>query len=174
MDLGERLRESWRTLRAHGLRSFLTLLGIIIGVSTLVGVMAVIAGLNAYVREKVFALAPDVFVVTKFGIIRSHDEFLEAVKRRNFDWRDYQRLAPLLRQAESVGAAVTATQVVKFRDHRLADVVVRGTTANYGRMLGLDVAAGRYFIEGEAHAALAVAVIGADVKDELFPQLDPL
>jgi putative ABC transport system permease protein len=174
MDLGELLRESWRTLRAHALRSFLTLLGIIIGVSTLVGVMAVIAGLNAYVREKVFALAPDVFVVTKFGIIRSHEEFLEAVKRRNFDWRDYQRLAPLLRQAESVGAGVTGTQVVKHRDHRLADVVVRGTTANYGRMLGLDVAAGRYFIEGEAHAALAVAVIGADVKDELFPQLDPL
>jgi putative ABC transport system permease protein len=174
MDLGELFRESWRTLRAHALRSFLTLLGIIIGVATLVGVMAVIAGLNAYVREKVFALAPDVFVVTKFGILRSHEEFLEAVKRRNFDWRDYQRLAPMLHRAEAVGASVTATQFVKFRDRRLPDVVVRGTTSNYGRMLGLDLVAGRYFVEGEARTAQAVAVVGADVKDELFPQLDPL
>jgi putative ABC transport system permease protein len=174
VDLAELLRESWRTMRAHALRSFLTLLGIIIGVATLVGVMAVIAGLNAYVRDKVFALAPDVFVVTKFGIIRSHDEFLEAVKRKNFDWRDYQRLAPLLRHAESVGASVNSALVVKFRDHRLADVAVRGTTANYGRMLGLDLASGRFFIDPEAHTAQAVVVIGADVKDELFPQLDPL
>ena len=51
-----------------------------------------ISGLNAYVRERVIQLAPDVFVVTKFGIIRSRDEFLDALKRPDIDWNDYERL----------------------------------------------------------------------------------
>jgi putative ABC transport system permease protein len=174
MTLPELFRECLRAIRTHRLRSFLTLLGIIIGIATLVGVVAVISGLNAFVKDKVFALAPDVFVVTKFGIIRSRDEMIEALKRRNFDWRDYQRIAALLRRAEQVGASATSVSVVKFRDRRLPDVNLHGATANYGRMLGLDLAAGRFFVEGEARAAQAVAVIGWDIKDELFPQLDPL
>src|SRR5437870_1261549 len=93
MDLIELFREATRAVRANTLRSVLTLLGIIIGVSTLVGVGSVIVGLNTFVREKVFQLAPDVFVVTKFGIIRSREEFLEAVKRKNIDWNDYETVA---------------------------------------------------------------------------------
>jgi putative ABC transport system permease protein len=174
IELGELARESGRAIRAHKLRSFLTLLGIIIGVATLVGVISVITGLNSYVREKVIALAPDVFVVTKFGIIRSREEFLEARKRRDIDWNDYERLAGLLRRAERVAADATTTQAVKFRDHRLADVQVHGTTANYGGMVGLDVESGRYFVEGEDRAAEALVIIGWDVKDELFPHLDPV
>src|SRR6185369_815679 len=72
-------REAVQALRAHRLRSFLTLLGIIIGVATLVGVVSVITGLNGWVQEKVIVLSPDVFVVTKFGVIRSREEFLDAL-----------------------------------------------------------------------------------------------
>jgi putative ABC transport system permease protein len=174
MDLGELLREVLRTVRANALRSFLTLLGVIIGVATLVSVVAVISGLNAYVREKVFALTPDVFVINKFGIVRSRDEFVAAMKRRNFDLREYQRIAPLLRRARQVGAELGGTMVVKYGAQRLADVAVHGTTANYGEMENLDLAAGRYFLDSEAAAGAAVAVAGWDIKEELFPQLDPL
>jgi putative ABC transport system permease protein len=174
IDLGELARESALAVRAHKLRSFLTLLGIIIGVATLVGVVSVITGLNAFVREKVITLGPDVFVITKFGIIRSREEFLEARKRRDIDWNDYERLSALLRRATQVAADVTTNQAVKYRDHRLADVQIHGTTANYARMSGVDVELGRYFVEGEDHAAQALAVIGADVKDEIFPHLDPV
>ena len=85
MDLAELLRESLRAIRTHALRSFLTLLGIVIGVATLVGVISVISGLNLFVRDKLFGLAPDVFVVSKFGIIRSREELLddEAYRERN-------------------------------------------------------------------------------------------
>jgi len=81
MDLTELLREALRAIRTHALRSFLTLLGIVIGVATLVGVIAVISGLNVFVRDKLFRLAPDVFIVTKFGVIRNRDELREALKR---------------------------------------------------------------------------------------------
>src|SRR5271169_5321641 len=104
MELGELLREVLRTVRSNALRSFLTLLGVIIGVATLVAVVAVISGLNAYVRDQVFALAPDVFEVSKIGIVRSREEFVAASKRPNFDRRDYQRIAPLLGRARQVGA----------------------------------------------------------------------
>ena len=174
MPLVELSREAFRAIRAHALRSVLTLLGIIIGVATLVGVVSVITGLNAYVRERVITLAPDVFVVTKFGIIRSREEFLDALKRRDIDWHDYESLVGLLQQADRVAAEAVSNTAVKFRDHRLADIQIHGTTAGYGGMVGLDMASGRYFVEGEDETAQALAVVGWDIKEELFPQLDPV
>jgi putative ABC transport system permease protein len=167
-------REAVQALRAHRLRSFLTLLGIIIGVATLVGVVSVISGLNGWVQEKVIVLSPDVYVVTKFGIIRSREEFLDALKRPDIRYEDYRLVSRVLRKAVQVAADVTTTAAVKARDRRLPDVQVHGTTANYGALLNIDLAGGRYFAEGEDAAALAVAVIGWDIKEELFPQQDPV
>ena len=174
MILEELLSEALRAIRAHRLRSFLTLLGIIIGVATLVGVVSVIAGLNAFVQEKVIQLAPDVYVVTKFGIIRSREEFLDALKRRDFEWGDYLVASRSLQKAEAVAAQIASTSAVKHRDRRLADVRVEGTTANFGPMLSLDIVAGRYFTPMEDGSAQAVAIVGADVKDELFRDQDPI
>jgi len=167
-------REAVQALRANRLRSFLTLLGIIIGVATLVGVVSVISGLNGWVQEKVITLSPDVYVVTKFGIIRSREEFLDALKRPDIRYEDFRLVSGVLRKAVQVAADVSTTVAVKARDRRLPDVQVHGTTANYGAMLNVDLAGGRYFAEGEDAAALAVAVIGWDVKEELFPQQDPV
>jgi putative ABC transport system permease protein len=174
VSLGELTSEALRAIRAHTLRSFLTLLGIIIGVATLVGVVSVITGLNVFVREKVIQLAPDVYVVQKFGIIRSREEFLDALKRKDVDWNDYERLLDSLTLADAVAAEADVNSAVKYRDRRLGDIQVSGTTANFGSLVRLDIAAGRFFTPAEDEAALAVTVIGADVKDELFGQLDPL
>ena len=174
MSSSELLREALRALRANALRSGLTLLGIIIGVGTLVGVISVIAGLDGFVKDKVIQLAPDVYVVQRFGIIRSREEFLDALKRRNLDWNDYEIAARSLRQAEGVAAEAVTNSAVKRGDRRLPDVQVQGTTANFGPMLRLDIVAGRFFAPAEDQGAVHVAIIGADVKDELFPQLDPL
>lgn len=174
MDLGELFRESLRAIRKNALRSFLTLLGIVIGVSTLVGVVSVISGLNLFVRDKLFGLAPDVFVVSKFGIIRSREEFIDAMKRPDVDWDDYLRLRTELRKAEAVGAVIQGRGTVKFGDRRLTNVEVSGATANYAELMNLDLVAGRFFLDSEARVAQHVAVIGWDVKDELYPQLDPV
>ena len=174
MDAAELFREALRAIRTHALRSFLTLLGIVIGVATLVGVISVISGLNVFVRDKLFGLAPDVFVVTKFGIITSREEFLDALKRPDIEWDDFERLRTELRKAEQVGAQLGGTGAVKFRDHRFSGVRLNGTTANYADLMNLDLAAGRFFLDSEARVAKAVAVIGWDVKDELYPHLDPI
>jgi putative ABC transport system permease protein len=174
MDTAELFREALRAIRTHALRSFLTLLGIVIGVATLVGVISVISGLNVFVRDKLFGLAPDVFQVTKFGLITSHEEFLEALKRPDIDWDDFERLRTLLQKARQVGAAVSGRVTAKARDRRLPNAVVNATTANYAGLMNLDIAAGRFFLDHEARSAQPVAVIGSDVKAELFPHLDPI
>ena len=150
------------------------MLGIIIGVSTVVAVASVISGLNAFVQEKVIRLSPDVFVVTKFGVITSQEEFLAAVKRPDLTVRDYQKLASTLTRAEAIAADVGTQSAVKYADKRLADIRVHGCTANYADLAGIDVETGRWFAETDDQASQAVVVIGWDVKTELFPQLDPL
>lgn len=174
MPLAELLREAIRAMRAHALRSFLTLLGVIIGVATVVGVVAVISGLNGFVRERVIQLGPDMYVITKFGITRSREEFLAALKRRNIDWNDYLLLLRTLRLADEIVAEAVGQNAVKFGGRRLADVRVSGTTANYGGAVRLQVAAGRYFTRSEDDSGQALVVIGWDVRDELFGPLDPL
>lgn len=174
MPFPELLRAALASIRAHTLRSFLTLLGIIIGVTTVVGVASVISGLESFVREKLILLSPDVYVVTKFGIIMSRDEFFEALRRPDLEFRDYETLQRRLSRADAVGADVATGGPVKFRDRRLADVRIHGTTANFGELLNLEIEAGGYFTEADDAAGRRVAVIGWDVRDELFPGLDPL
>ena len=175
MPARELLREALRALRANALRSVLTLLGIIIGVGTLVGVISVITGLDAFVNDKVIQLAPDVYVVTKFGIIRSREEFLDALKRRDLDWNDYEVAARTLRRAEGVAAEAVGNTAVKYP----RPAAGRRAGAGHDRELRADAAPrhrGRPLLHalGGRRPRVAVAIIGSDVKDELFPQLDPL
>lgn len=174
MQTADLPREAVQAMRANRLRSFLTLLGIIIGVATLVGVVSVITGLNGWVQDKVIQLSPDVYVVTKFGIIRSRDEFLDAMKRKDISYEDYYRVVGLLQKAESTGAQVGTTSAVNVGPRRLPDIRVQGTTASYGALMNFNLEGGRYFVDGEDTSAQQVVVIGWDVKDELFPHQDPI
>lgn len=175
MNLTELFRASLRAIRAHTLRSFLTLLGVIIGVATIVAVVGVISGLNTYVKEKIIVLAPDVFIVQKFGIIRSRQEFIQALKRPPITWNEYERLSSgMLKEATQVSAATGNAMPVNYGDKRLPDVIVIGVTANFSNLFNIEMESGRYLSESEERASLPVAMIGANTKEELFPQLDPV
>jgi putative ABC transport system permease protein len=176
MNYEELFRVALRAIRAHKLRSFLTLLGIIIGVTTIVGVVGIITGLNRYVQEKVIVLAPDVYIVTRFGLIRSREEFIQAVKRPQLTWEEYQRLSSgVLSHAALTATRSFKTLPVNYGSHRLADTFVVGSTASFAAVLNLDTGGnGRFFTDSEDQAADNVAVIGSDIKEELFPNLDPL
>src|ERR1700758_4925574 len=90
--LGETVRLALDTLRSHKLGSFLTQLGIILAVMTLVGVMSVVSGLNLYISNKVANLGANVFVVNKLGIITNFDQFIKAQKWPNVTADDYHAL----------------------------------------------------------------------------------
>jgi putative ABC transport system permease protein len=174
MDVRELFATSLRSLGSHKLRSGLTLLGVIIGVMTVVAVVSVISGLNEFVATNLVNLNPDVLVFTKFGILRSRSEFLMANRRKPLTMVERRLVEANCRSCAAVGAQADQTAAVKLGRHKLGGVEVTGYTANADAMLSLDLESGRFFNPTEEAHAAAVAVIGADVKDEIFPGVDPI
>lgn len=170
----ETFRIASNALRAHKLRSFLTLLGVIIGVMTVITVVSIISGLNNYISEKVFSLNPDVYIVTQFGIITSREAYLEAVKRKKIDWRDFELVRDRCQSCDGVAAGQETRAAVKYNAKRFTDVQIRGTTANMADINTMDLEGGRYFTDSEERHSALVAVIGSDVREELFGKLDPI
>ena len=161
-------------LRLNKLRSGLTLLGVIIGVMTVVSVLSVISGLNDYVLNKVVNLNPDVIVFTKYGILRSRQEFIMATKRKPVTMRDLQVVNAECRSCAAVGAQAQQFANVHLGPRKLSNVALTGYTANVLTMLNVDLEGGRFFTPLEDEHAAAVAIIGYDIKDQLFPNLDPI
>ena len=174
MTTTELFRVSSSALARHKMRAFLTLLGVIIGVATVVGVVSVISGLNTYVKEKLFGLNPDIVIFTKYGIITSREEWLIARKRRDVTLTDMAVVAAECRLCAEVGAEGDRTRPIKYMDRKLSDVQIQGHTANMTSLLRVDVATGRYFTASEYDHSEAVGVIGWDVQDQLFPGQDPI
>src|SRR5688500_1159901 len=170
----ETLRIASTALRAHKLRSFLTLLGVIIGVMTVVTVVAIISGLNNYISEKVFSLNPDVYAVTQFGIITSREQWLEAMKRKKIDWSDYEAVRDRCGMCAMVGASNETNSTVKRGAQKLTRVDTKGVTMSMAELNNLDLEAGRFFTPTEDERSALVVVIGSDVREELFGQLDPI
>ncbi len=174
MPLREVFAVALQALRRNKLRSFLTLLGVIIGVATVVSVVSIISGLNGYVRDKVLNLNPDVLVFTKYGIIRSRDEFILQRKRKPVTLKEARWIERECRTCAAVGAQADHRDSVHSGRLKDPDVRIQGQTANMESMTRLDLEAGRFFSEIEEEHAVAVAVIGAEVKDQLFPYVNPI
>ncbi|HQR45807.1 MAG TPA: ABC transporter permease [Thermoanaerobaculia bacterium] len=174
MLVGELLRVAWRAVKAHKLRSFLTLLGVIIGVMTVIAVVAVISGMNNYVATKLFTVAPDVYAVSRFGIITSHEQFVQALKRKRIEKREVEELGRLSKTAEQIGLVSGVRKPVKRENKRIADVSINGVTPNVAELQNLDIEEGRFFTENEYERRAFVAVIGSEVREQLFPRIDPI
>jgi putative ABC transport system permease protein len=174
VSIPELFRVSSSALTRHKLRAFLTLLGVIIGVATVVGVVSVISGLNAYVKDKVIGLNPDIVIFTKYGIIMSREEWLIAMKRKDLTLTDMQIVRNECRLCAQVGGRGERNRPVKYADKKLSDVSVQGQTPNMGEAMSFDIATGRYFTQAEYDTAAAVGLIGWDVQDQLFPNQDPI
>jgi len=174
MSFGELFQIAFTALRRNKLRSFLTLLGVIIGVMTVVAVVSVISGLNGYVQDKVLNLNPDVLVFTKYGIIRGRQEFLLAKKRKPMTMRDAAIIARECKSCAAVGTHAQEQENVRAGSRKLSGVSIEGYSANMDSMLKIDLESGRFFTPVEDAHSQAVAVIGYDVKDQVFPTVNPI
>jgi len=172
--LRETLLLALDALRAHKLRSFLTLLGVILAVTTLVAVMSVVDGLNVYVSDRVANLGSDAFVVDRFGIITNFDEWSKARKRPPISLDDFEYLRDRMQLARRVGAAENTTADVRFGNVLDEDANVFGVTANYVEIRNFEVAAGRFLTDADELHRAPVCFIGADLVGKFFPGLDPV
>jgi putative ABC transport system permease protein len=164
------------TLRTHKLRSFLTLLGVILSVSTLIVVVSMINGTNRYISEKVANFGANVFQVSRFPLITSFDEFLRLQKRNKvIVWDDYLFLRDHMQLAKAVGASVDGHLAkVKYKGDTLEDVSVNGVSATMAEMDTKEPELGRYIVDADNSHRLNVAMIGADVTNRFFKSGDPL
>src|SRR5271157_5273660 len=164
-----------QTMRAHKLRSFLVLLGVILSVSTLILVVALISGMNQYFAERVANLGSNVFVINKLGIISDSEALIKALRRnRDISWDDFEALRDGLKLPKNVGVQVNRTGKVRSEKQSLDDVSIRGVTANLGEMGVEEAATGRYVSDSDNDHHAMVAMIGSEVAEKLFPGAEPL
>lgn len=174
VTMGETLRLALDSLRAHKLRSFLTLLGVILAVTTLVAVMSVVAGLNFYVADRVANLGANVYVVDRFGIITSEDAWVKAQKRPLLTMDEFMRLRDSMRTANTVAAIEGTTTDLRSGNALSEDVNIRGVTPNYAEVRSVNAAAGRLLSEADETHRSPVCFIGADVAKKFFFNVDPI
>ncbi len=164
-----------QTMRAHKLRSFLTLLGIILSVSTLILVIALISGMNLYFAQRVANLGSNVFLIEKIGIVPDWQDRINAERRnRDITWEDYEALRNDLKLPKEVGVEVRNPGKVRAEHRDLDEVAIRGVTANIAEMDVQEIANGRYISDSDNQHHAMVAVLGADVVKKLYPNRDPL
>jgi putative ABC transport system permease protein len=170
----ETFRLALDALRAHKLRSFLTLLGVILAVATLVAVMSVVAGLNFYVADRVANLGANVYLVDRFGIITSQDAWIKAQKRPLVTIDEYQRLRENMKTAANVAATDDRVMDVRSGNILLESTDLTGVTPNYAEIRNMNLGAGRFLTEGDDLHHAPVCFIGTDVLKKFFPTVDPI
>jgi putative ABC transport system permease protein len=174
VTLLETMRLALDALRAHKLRSFLTLLGVILAVTTLVSVMSVVNGMNVYVADRIANLGANVFIIDRFGIITSHDEWIKAQKRPLIVLEDYERLRDNMKTAKAVAAVDDRNVQVRSGNTKMDNTDVMGVTPNYADVRNLNVAQGRFITEADEMHHAEVVFIGADIAKKFFPNVDPI
>jgi putative ABC transport system permease protein len=176
VHLGESIAMAMGSLWANKMRTFLTLLGIIIGVLTIIAVVSIIQGLNNYVYSKMAFYGANDFSVTKFSFQgMSIQEYREQLKRKNLTLEDMKLLRRQCRSCELVGAVTSTSRTVKFGSQTLKDVTINGIT-HVDHMIGtvMELERGRHLLVEEEDHSRYVCIIGADVSKELFPNIDAL
>src|SRR3990172_1278008 len=163
------------TLRAHKLRSFLTLLGIILAVATLIVVISVVEGANAYFAERIANLGTNVFYVQRYPILTNWKDWIAARKTHvKMTLEDYEFLREHLTLADLVGAREFQSTPARAGAESILEVSLRGVTPNMIDISPEKVARGRYLTETEYRTRAQVAFVGTDLTDRFFPYTDPV
>lgn len=181
MHSGASFMESARvavgSLHANKLRSFLTLLGIILATSTLIAVMSLIHGMDLYVAQTVSDMGADGFRVVRMAFLGNWDpkKFLE-FQRKNpeLNVEEFNFLRERATHLKAFGMQSTRMARVTSNNQQVLGVSIQGTSANVPEISNIQVQYGRMFTDNEDRRKLALAYIGNDIRETFFPNGDPV
>jgi putative ABC transport system permease protein len=175
VGLGDNFRIAGAAIYSNKLRAVLTILGLTMGVATLMTVMTLVQGANVYVEKKIANLGTNVFRVAKtpFAVV-DFTVVAQALKNKDIHLNDYQTVAELCRVCEEVGASASSTLSIEYGNKQVDDTSIIGYTPNMVDIDTRTVNLGRYFTPGEDSHAQYVCLIGASLVDQLFPNVDPI
>ncbi len=175
MAMGEAVRIATSSLWTHKLRSALTLLGVVIGVMSVIAVVSLVSGLNQYVAEKVLNLGADVFMINRSpSIITDVSQWEAAQKRKKFHLDDYEAVRDACRSCVAVGASLSRIGQVKYGTDYLSDSNVIGFTHEMTQINAREISEGRYIMQLDVARGAPVCLVGYDVVDKLLPGVDPI
>ncbi|OYW01705.1 MAG: hypothetical protein B7X11_03935, partial [Acidobacteria bacterium 37-65-4] len=176
---GEILRMSWETVRGNKMRSFLTVLGIVIGITSIVGMTSLLRGFDESFKDSIKAIGPDVVYLSKFSGLSfaSGKTFQELMKRPNLTPEDaaaIERDAPSIGVVDIILGEGGTQERVYYKSERTKPLLTLGTTERYVRLANVDLALGRYFTGPEVQHSRKVIVLGQTAYTALFPNSDPI
>lgn len=164
-----------QSIRANKLRSILTLIGMIIGVTTVIAVVSIINGMNNYVATAINAMGSSTFIIDRMGVITSDDDWFEARKRKRITVDDMKAVERYCSLCEDVGGSTDVSLVkVKYGSRYLEDVFLRGITYNYLEISDIEIDYGRNFMEADEEHRASVCVVGPDVMANLMDYGNPV
>jgi putative ABC transport system permease protein len=175
MEFKEAVKVALQSLWANKLRSVLTLLGVVIGVTSVIAVVTLVNGANTYVTTKFSRYGADVFTVSKLPmIITSSQEYQRYQKRKNILLSDYQYIKDNCKLCVGIGAQQATTSKVVRGTESTTDTSIRGYTAEMPSLQNLNIEQGRDFTDTDEEHASRVAIIGTDIQDHLFAGINPI
>ena len=166
------------SLRSSKLRSFLTLLGIILATTTLIAVMSVIHGMNRYIATQVSDMGVDGFKVRRLPMMGGRmdwKKFLEVLRRNpELNREEFDFLKQRATLARELGMESARGVPVRYGTEEVDGIGLVGVTANIGLIRNMQTAAGRFISDGDDRRHLLVAFIGNDIRERFFPNVDPV
>ncbi len=175
-SLYEAAHVAFGALRSSKLRSFLTLLGIILATSTLIAVMSLIHGMDQYIAQTVSDMGADGFRVVRMAFFGDWDpkKFLEFQKKNpELSIEEFQFLRSQSRLLKAMGMQSSRQVRASANGQHVLGVRLMGSTANMADITNTQPEYGRFFTEGEDNRRLPLAFIGKDIRETCFPNVDP-
>ena len=171
----DNVSESVTSLRVHKLRTALTVLGLMMGVATLITVMTIVQGANTYVEEKVANLGTNVFQVARTPFIPiDFNAVLRALRNKHIEIDDMIAARTACTACAAVGASGTTSMRVRYGDKEITDINIHGHTANMAEIDTRALEIGRYFTDSEDSRSASVCLIGQTIIDQFFIGIDPV
>ena len=172
---------SWETLRTNKLRSALTVLGIVIGITSIVGITSLVRGFDDTIRSLIREIGPDTIFIQKFSGMNFSDarRLQEMVKRPNLTPADAEAIgqAPSIQIVDiqiGAGGFNPQTERITYRSLRTKPLFVAGTTERWPYVNQVVFESGRFFNAAEVQRRQNVVVLGQTAKVALFPTMDPI
>ena len=175
MRVTEIVKLSFDTFRSHRMRSFLTILGIVIGVMTVIAILSLIQGMNASVESQIQSLGSNTIFVQKFswGMGRRLD-FDELRKREDLTIEDAEAIAKLPAIAKVAPQKNRSIPNIMYRGNKATQVEVTGSTPDLQYTANFDVEVGRFINQEDYRRKNRVCLIGSYLIDNLFPNEEPI
>ena len=173
LEIKEGIIISLNAIRANKMRSILATLGIVIGIMAVTILQTAIEGINRAFEKSISAVGADVLYVQKFEWF-GREDFSVYRNRRDINMQHYEYLKNNLQIAESVSPTVGTATTVTYLDYSIEQVFIIGTTDEYQRTFGSDIDEGRFFTRRESEGGWSVCVIGYDIRDAFFQNINPI